>query len=126
MQPIFPHHVLLSCLLTLVINNLDRQLLPAQSYKQLPPKGISISDSSRLVLTKRVRDLSVRSQLLSKSVGKNWIGDVDVLIRAVDLALTEDGFYREKDVDAANKLLDQAERRLASLATASDANRRSA
>ena len=119
MQPIFPHHVLLSCLLTLVINNLDRQLLPAQSYKQLPPKGISICDSSRLVLTKRVRDLSVRSQLLSKSVGTNWIGDVDVLIRAVDLALTEDGFYREKDVDAANKLLDQAERRLASLATGS-------
>lgn len=90
----------------------------AQTYKQLPPAGIEIKSAARQQLASRVKDLSVRGDLLAKSVGEaqQWLPDVQVLIRAVDLALRLDGFYRERQVADANSLLDEAERRLEAVA----------
>lgn len=90
----------------------------AQTYKQLPPDGITIDDSSCRDLTQRTKDLSVRCDLLGKNVAKaeRWLPEVQSLIRAVNLALDLNGFYREREINDANKLLDEAERRLVAVA----------
>ena len=95
-----------------------QSILLAENYKKLPPAGIEIQDSERTQLAHRIKDLRIRADLLSKSVGEpdKWHPDVEVLIRAVDLAVRFDGFYREKEVMDANDLLDEAERRLEAVA----------
>ncbi|MCH1497112.1 MAG: hypothetical protein L7U72_17960, partial [Rubripirellula sp.] len=54
----------------------------AQIYKQLPPDGIIIDDSSRRDLTQRTKDLSIRCDLLGKNLAKpeQWLPEVQSLI----------------------------------------------
>lgn len=86
----------------------------AEAFKKLPPAGIDIQDSVRKQLMHRIKELRIRSDLLAKSLGdsRHWLPDVEVLIRAVDLAVRLDGFYREQEITSATTLLDEAERRL--------------
>ena len=90
----------------------------AQDYKRLPPDGIHVDDATKQLLGKRTKDLRTRSVLLANSVGdrEQWLPDIEVLIRAVDLALELNGFFRERELNDANALLDEAERRLEAVA----------
>ncbi len=93
-------------------------LVAAQRVKQLPPPGIEIDAEQRQTLENRVDELGHRLELLAKDDdgAANWVPDVEVLTRAVRLALDLDGFYREKDAAIAERLLDEAERRLTAVA----------
>ncbi|MGB7345018.1 MAG: prolyl oligopeptidase family serine peptidase [Pirellulaceae bacterium] len=90
-----------------------------QNKKQLPPLGIEIDAAVRQQLTMRVADLKqqVASAAKESSDAPAWQSDVDVLIRAVDLALLQNLFYKENEPTAADKLLDEAERRIAAVAS---------
>ena len=89
-----------------------------QTFKQLPPKGIDIDSAVRAKLTDRVADLKKRHATAVKKSGDpgNWSPDVLVLIRAVDLALTQNLFFKKSETKVATKLLDEAERRLSAAA----------
>ena len=110
---------LLTLLLFFVcLHHSTEQRIYSQAYKRLPPDGIAIDESSRRDLTQRTKDLSVRCDLLAKNLAErgNWLPEIQSLIRAVDLAIKLDGFYREREVNDANKLLDEAERRIVAVA----------
>ncbi|MCP4887034.1 MAG: hypothetical protein GY904_10530 [Planctomycetaceae bacterium] len=94
----------------------------AQTYKLLPPPGIEIDAAIRKDLQVRVDGLNAKLQSYRSSnehrVG--WLVDVKVLVRAVDLALDQNLFYQPRQAQQAVALLDEAERRLASLPQAND------
>jgi hypothetical protein len=86
----------------------------AQTYKQLPPAGIAIKAEIRDSLSGRVKDLQRRIDELanSQTSAHDWRPDVEVLVRAVRLALEQNLFFRKSEPEMAAKLLDEAERRL--------------
>ncbi len=86
----------------------------AQDFKRLPPEGKSIDTTVRAGLERRVSDIQGRVNVVAKTSQdtQDWLPDVEVLIRAVRLALTQNLFYRESETEIAGKLLDESERRL--------------
>jgi predicted esterase len=86
----------------------------AQKVKQLPPPGIEIDGEVRAKLTKRVNTLreTLKGAVKTSADWEAWHPDVEVLIRAVDMALRYNGFYKEKELAVANGLLDEADRRI--------------
>ncbi len=104
--------------LIFVIAIAQGSMVAAQRLKQLPPPGIEIDAEQRRTLENRVDELGHRLELLAVNDddAARWMPDVEVLIRAVRLALDLDGFYRAKDPTVAEQLLDEAERRLAAVA----------
>ena len=90
----------------------------SQDYKLLPPKGIQIDEAVEESLQKRLREIQTRIQLLSKvsSDSKQWLPDVVIFTRAVDLAISLNGFYKEREVSDAQSLLKMAEDRLEAVA----------
>ncbi|WP_168564639.1 prolyl oligopeptidase family serine peptidase [Crateriforma spongiae] len=91
------------------------------TYKSLPPAGIAIDPARRDSLASRAQ--SLRSRLSktqsagdraadAESSDVDWRPHVSVLIRAVDLALTQNLFFKPNQVDAADRLLNEAQRRL--------------
>jgi hypothetical protein len=93
----------------------DAALVGAQrAYKKLPPAGIELSDRQREELGQRV--LSVRRSLanavLQSDDASAWQSEVEVLIRAVALAVEQNLFFKKSHIGAAGKLLDEAERRI--------------
>ncbi len=84
-------------------------------FKQLPPPGIEIDPQRRAALQQRVESIGERlgRAVAESDDGSLWRSDVDVLIRAVDLALRQNLFFKPKEVDAADRLLDEAARRIA-------------
>ena len=97
--------------------------LAQQKLKKLPPDGIDIFPQQRVRLSERVKSLSSELEEVQKSADdfSTCEADVKVLIRAVDLALQQNLFYKKNDPKAADKLLDEAERRIKS---AKDGNRK--
>lgn len=91
----------------------------AQGFKSLPPDGIAIEPQDRATLENRVRELQIRLELLAKDDAnpEAWRPDVEVFLRAVQLALTLNGFYDKREPETAQKLLDEAERRLGAIAS---------
>jgi pimeloyl-ACP methyl ester carboxylesterase len=89
----------------------------AQAVKRLPPPGIQIDDQARSKLTKRVKTLrETLKGLVQKSADSDsWYPDGEVLIRAVDMALRFNGFYKEKQLAVAADLLNEAERRISAI-----------
>ena len=93
----------------------------AQTFKRLPPPGIKIDDDVRLELQTLVDSLRQQlQQVAADDPRASWATDIDVLVRAVDLALTQDIFYKPVQVKQARELLNEAERRLAERTTAED------
>ena len=86
----------------------------AQEFKRLPPEGKSIDPTVRATLERRVSDIQRRINIASGTSqdAQDWLPDVEVLVRAVRLALTQNLFYRESETEIADKLLDESERRL--------------
>ena len=88
--------------------------LQAETYKQLPPPGIEIDAKLRASLTERVDQLqNAISNVAERSQDAGlWRPDVEVLVRAVRLALEQNLFFKKSEPKIAAKLLDEAERRL--------------
>lgn len=86
------------------------------TLKKLPPAGIEIPVAERESLAAQVK--SLRSQLAAQQEQhedfQQWAPDVEVLIRAVDLALTQNLFFKKSQSGDAKKLLDLAGQRLQS------------
>ena len=83
-------------------------------FKQLPPKGIDVEFEALVQLTRRVKEARGR---LSKAAndsadGDVWRSDVDVLLRAVSLAVEQDLFFKKNQIRDAQRLIDEAERRI--------------
>ena len=102
----------------LASNGIAQSTTPQPVFKQLPPAGIQIDPQRRTALQQRVE--SIRQQL-SRTVAESndasqWQSDVDVLIRAVHLALEQNLFFKDSEVDAADRLLDEAARRVTAAA----------
>lgn len=111
--------LVLTCVL-LAITSLGQPRAYGQSgsrpvLKQLPPPGIEIDDQKRGELEARVQ--SARDDLAKAVVesgdAAGWRSDVEVLIRAVDLALNQNLFFKPNQVGEAGRLLDEAQRRIA-------------
>ncbi|TWU57070.1 Prolyl oligopeptidase family protein [Rubripirellula tenax] len=86
----------------------------AEVYKSLPPTGIEIDAAVAQKLKTRVADLDleIASQKSDATDASDWTPDVEVLVRAVRLALQQNLFFKESEVKDASRLLDEAERRL--------------
>ena len=72
------------------------------TYKALPPAGIEVDQPTQDKLQSRI-----------DAIGIDAIGDanVEVLIRAVDLAIKQNLFFKPREIDHAFALLDEADRR---------------
>ncbi len=86
----------------------------AETLKRLPPQGIPVPEEVRDKLANRVKRLQSQLEKLSfKSPDADrWEPDVEVLLRAVRLALQEDLFFKKNEPKIAGKLLNEAARRL--------------
>ncbi len=86
----------------------------AETYKSLPPAGIQIDPEIRQTLADRVEALQRRIEVVARSHTDTyqWRPDVEVLVRAVRLALEQELFFKKSEPAIAAKLLDEAERRL--------------
>ncbi len=93
-------------------------LVAADEYKRLPPAGIEIDADDRQRLTERIA--SIEQQVADQSNLTDddpaWVPDVEVLVRAVQLALQQNLFYKPNEVKAAGQLLDEAQRRIEAVA----------
>ncbi|TWU01151.1 hypothetical protein [Stieleria varia] len=86
-----------------------------QAFKKLPPDGIEIDAEVLQRLTDRVESIneSLAAAIADSNDSLEWRSDVDVLLRAVHLAVTQNLFFKANETQAAEKLLDEAERRIA-------------
>lgn len=80
--------------------------------RRLPPPGITLPDTVRHQLAGRLSEVQAR---FSRIADQPLAPDVEVLIRAVELALKYDEFYSDKDADRALELLGTASDRLDAL-----------
>ena len=84
------------------------------TLKKLPPAGVDIPANEREALAAHVK--SLRGKLTAQAEQSpdfpQWSPDVEVLIRAVDLALTQNLFFKKSQANDAKKLLDLADQRL--------------
>ncbi len=89
----------------------------AEEFKRLPPEGILLDRPDRDRLDDRARDLQVRLDKIAGSShdAPRWRSDVEVLIRAVRLALDQNLFFKQSEAGDADALLDEADRRLAAV-----------
>lgn len=89
----------------------------AQEVKAIPPQGIEIPAEVKESLTKRLAEFDGKIESLkkSKSFQLSLLPDIEVLTRAVRLAIDLHGFYETSDFDKANELLDEAAQRIEQL-----------
>ncbi len=93
--------------------------LQAENYKRLPPPGIELDAKIRTSLSERVGDLqaAISNAAERSEDAELWQPDVEVLVRAVRLALEQNLFFKESEPKTAAKLLDEAQRRLQAAVT---------
>lgn len=86
----------------------------ATKLKPLPPPGIEIDESTREALKTKIEAVQKRlnDAVVASQDPAAWRSDIDVLVRAVELAVSQNLFFKAKQVDAAKRLLDEAERRI--------------
>ncbi|WP_153557611.1 prolyl oligopeptidase family serine peptidase [Roseimaritima sediminicola] len=82
-------------------------------YKALPAAGKAPPPEQAERLRERIAGL--RQAYQHAGLAASDTADVEVLVRAVDLALEQNLFYNDRDIAAAEKLLDRAARRLEKL-----------
>lgn len=85
---------------------------PPQIQRVLPPVGLDIPSTVTTRFTQRLADLRRQFAPLAKHP---LAADVEIFLKAVELALEFREFYDSKDFAKADKLLAEAEKRLASL-----------
>ena len=109
--------ILILTLITIVVSNAPIENACAHTYPQLPPAGIAIDPALRQTLVDRVRKIQTKIDETAKhsSDAASWVPDVEVLVRAIRLALEQNLFYKESDAEFASTLLDDATRRLSAV-----------
>ncbi|MDB6135657.1 MAG: phospholipase/Carboxylesterase [Verrucomicrobiales bacterium] len=100
----------LVCVLSLV-SVLPAQTMPA-SPRVLPPIGDKITETDRTELTVRLTALEKDFATLPKACAN---ANAEVFLKAVRYALDQQEFYHADDTRKAGRLLDEAQRRTASL-----------
>ena len=90
----------------------------AETYKQLPPSGIAIdaAEGQRLRMSVRQLQQQLDAAAADSADAQQWRPDVEVLIRAVRLALEQNLFFKKGQVADAKLLLDEASKRLSAAA----------
>lgn len=85
-----------------------------ENLKELPPAGIEVDPATRKALAKRIDTVREALQIAVAAADDPaaWRSDVDVLIRAVHLALDQNLFFKESQLSDADRLLDEATRRI--------------
>ena len=87
---------------------------PASAFKHLPPLGIEVGaevmDPLKAATVDARRQLDMRAA--TSGDANQWQPDVEVFIRAVELAIDQNLFYKSRDIDAAHKMLKIARERL--------------
>ncbi|MAI34542.1 MAG: hypothetical protein CBE00_09880, partial [Planctomycetaceae bacterium TMED240] len=93
------------------------QIASAQEFKRLPPEGRNIDAAVREMLDGRVLEVQQKIDKLAatSSDADDWQPDVEVLVRAVRLALEQNLFFRQSETKIAEELLNESERRLAAV-----------
>lgn len=87
--------------------------------REIPPPGIEIPGSKRAQLNKKRIELTKKISILKQKKNPEidrLLPDVEIFSRAVQLAVEGNTFYNEKEIDAADKLLDLGLERAAELA----------
>ena len=116
LSPRFFLFVCTIAMLSLVIsrNSLAQRAGTKSDLKQLPPPGIQVEPAIAEALRNRLE--AVRGELNAAAATSadavDWRTDVDVLIRAVHLALDQELFFKTSQIDDADQLLDEASRRI--------------
>ncbi|MEM9588592.1 MAG: prolyl oligopeptidase family serine peptidase, partial [Planctomycetota bacterium] len=84
------------------------------TYKELPPRGNALTDAARDHLQESRQALRRRWISASQNDPRLLVcrADVEVLLRAVQLAVEQDLFYKPRDVEAAEKVLNEVGRRI--------------
>ncbi len=85
-----------------------------QTYKELPPVGITLPAKTIEVLKKDTKEIreSLDRAVQSSKESDSWRADVEVFVRAVELAIEQNLFYNPKDAEAAARALVIASERL--------------
>jgi len=83
------------------------------AVRPIPPLGIEIDSARRSELLEKCQE--IRHQLARLSLADPWVCQVEVFPRAVEMTLETDMIYSEKDLQAAARLLQEAERRIEAL-----------
>ena len=93
------------------------EVLSQQTYKKLPPAGIDVDATKLAELKLRARQLEVKIDNAAAVLGDAdlWLPDIEVLRRAVSLAIQQNLFFKDGQTEAADRLLDEADRRRASV-----------
>lgn len=86
----------------------------APAFKSLPPVGIDLAVEVTDELKAAAADLRRQLDMVAAAVddAQQWQPDVEVFIRAVELAVDQNLFYKPRDVDGAKKMLQIAKQRL--------------
>ncbi len=82
----------------------------ANSVRPVPPPGIPIDDEMRANLQKELATLKDQIADLRKSksaIIQQYLPDVEIFARAVELALNDDGFFEPKDAERAKTVLQE-------------------
>jgi len=90
----------------------------ANSVRPVPPPGIAIDDEVRANLQKELGTLKDQIAELRKSksaIIQQYLPDVEIFARAVELALNEDGFFEPKDSERAKLVLQEGLSRASAL-----------
>ena len=89
-------------------------LTSAQELKRLPPNGKAIDPAVRETLNIKVLNIQQQIDRLATTSpdADDWQPDVEVLVRAVRLALEQNLFFRQSETEIANDLLNEGQRRL--------------
>lgn len=90
-----------------------------QTVRPMPPPGIKLDDAVRAELQSSYEQLHAKVVELRKLkqafVDKN-LPDVEIFDRAVNLALNEDGFFENRDIESAKRLIKEGMERANALA----------
>ena len=85
-----------------------------QTYKALPPAGITLPDETLDTLkrdTQKIRE-SLELAVSASKESDSWRADVEVFVRAAELAIEQNLFYKPKDAQSAAQALAIADERL--------------
>ena len=101
---------------TLLASNVTNAQHEPRVARRLPPAGMAWNDQQQ----KQADQLQTRLEKLraaAASIEHQQLPDASVLLKAVDLALVHNEFYRAGDFKTAEELLDLADQRLQSLSS---------
>jgi len=84
-----------------------------ESVRRVPPLGIVVEEGEARALEERIGKL--RAGIASLEKETRWIPDVEILVKAVEVALNFQEFQKPEEIKVARELLDLAEERLQQL-----------